>query len=75
MPKLKSALTAGQALGGAARALPLPDLAGVGLRALRETADPGLAAAVDHVLRCPGALAEAWDAGNEGGVVEPCTGR
>ncbi|MFI9205055.1 hypothetical protein [Streptomyces sp. NPDC053048] len=41
----------------------LPDLTGTGLRALRETADPLLAAAVEHALSRPAELAETWFSG------------
>ncbi|MDT0450962.1 hypothetical protein [Streptomyces hesseae] len=51
---------------GAPGPSPLPDLARTGLRALRASRDPALAAAVEGVLRCTGRLAEAWHSGGEG---------
>ncbi|MEV4439405.1 hypothetical protein AB0K09_10340 [Streptomyces sp. NPDC049577] len=64
MPKHTYAAAVGPADGAAVP--PLPDLTGVGLRALRGMADPDLSAAVESALRHPGEWWEIWySSGNE----------
>ncbi|MBZ6473443.1 hypothetical protein [Streptomyces griseocarneus] len=51
------------------RVPPLPDLTGLGLRALREAGDRALAAAVERALSRPAELAETWySGGSEAGA-------
>ncbi|MEV4431533.1 hypothetical protein [Streptomyces sp. NPDC049555] len=61
---------------GAPRTSPLPDLSRTGLRGLRASRDPALAAAVRHVLAHPAELTEGWDDGSVGGLAgAPCGAR
>ncbi|MFJ5775792.1 hypothetical protein [Streptomyces sp. NPDC093094] len=56
--------------GDAGPAVPLPDLSGMDLTALRALDHPELSAAVHTGLRHPGEFREVWyDGGGEGGTV------
>ncbi|MEU4208953.1 hypothetical protein AB0F13_02925 [Streptomyces sp. NPDC026206] len=58
MPEHKNAATAER--DGSAGGPPLPNLTGMGLRALRGTTEPGLVAAVERALSFPAEFGETW---------------
>ncbi|WP_190113406.1 hypothetical protein [Streptomyces cinnamoneus] len=58
MPEHRNAATAER--DGSAEVPSLPDLTGLGLRALRTAPDPALAAAVERALSFPAEFGETW---------------